>query len=335
MIVRSMLRAALAAAAIALAIPAHAAWPDRSVQYVIPFAPGGESDVVARLQAVVFKAKYGQDMVVVNKPGAGGGLAWSQMNNVPGDGYTITGVNLPHIVLQPLEGTANFKTEDTTPVYFFHYTPDAIIVTADSPFKTLDDLIKASREKPDAITFAGSGTNSANHAAWARFDREFKVKTTYVPFRARATCSSSLLGGHVSGAMSYSTLAIQQKGKVRMLAVASDRRLPQFPDVPTFRELGVNWVDGAYRGIGVPKSTPPGAPQADLRHDGRDQQGPGEPPQDVRARLRGDRHHLRSDAEVPEGAFRGVHELREVAWARKVTAWPRQGIVLRPNMSVA
>ena len=257
MIVRSVLRAALAAAAIFLAMPGLAAWPERSVQYVIPFAPGGESDVVARLQALVFKAKYGQDMVVVNKPGAGGGLAWSQMNNMPGDGYTITGVNLPHIVLQPLEGTANFKTEDTTPVYFFHYTPDAIIVTADSPFKTLDDLIKASREKPEAITFAGSGTNSANHAAWARFDREFKVKTTYVPFKGTGDLLSSLLGGHVSGAMSYSTLAIQQKGKVRMLAVASDRRLPQFPDVPTFRELGVNWVDGAYRGIGVPKSTPP------------------------------------------------------------------------------
>jgi tripartite-type tricarboxylate transporter receptor subunit TctC len=257
MIVRSMLRATLAAAAIVLSMPAFAAWPERSVQYVIPFAPGGESDTVARLQAIVFKAKYGQDMVVVNKPGAGGGLAWSQMNNTPGDGYTIVGVNLPHIVLQPLEGTANFKTEDTTPVYFFHYTPDAIIVAADGPFKTLDDLIKAAREKPEAITFAGSGTNSANHAAWARFDREFKVKTTYVPFKGTGDLLSSLLGGHVSGAMSYSTLAIQQKGKVRMLAVASDRRLPQFPDVPTFRELGVDWVDGAYRGIGVPKSTPP------------------------------------------------------------------------------
>src|SRR4029450_10389943 len=100
------------------------------VQYVIPFAPGGESDIAARLQAQVFKAKYGQEMIVVNKPGRGGGLAWSQMNNMPGDGYTIVGVNLPHIVLQPLEAGANFKTEDVTPVYFFHYTPDPIIVAA-------------------------------------------------------------------------------------------------------------------------------------------------------------------------------------------------------------
>ena len=242
--------------ALAACTAALAAWPDRTVQYVIPFAPGGESDIAARLQALVFKSKYGQDMIVVNKPGAGGALAWSQMNNTPGDGYTITGVNLPHIVLQPLEAGTNFKTEDTTPVYFFHYTPDAIIVAADSPFKTLDDLIKAAREKPEAVTFAGSGTNSANHVAWVRFDRDFKVKTTYVPFKGTGDMLSSILGGHVAAAMSYSTLAIQQKGKMRMLAVASDRRLPQFPDVPTFRELGVDWVDGAYRGVGMPKSTP-------------------------------------------------------------------------------
>ena len=248
------------AGALAVALSCSAAfgaWPERVIQYVVAFPAGGESDIAARLQAEVFKAKFGKEMIVVNKAGAGGGLAWSQMNNTPGDGYTITDVNLPHIVLQPLEGSANFKTEDTTPVYWFHYTPDAVIVSADSPFKTLDDLIKAAKEKPESVTFAGSGTNSANHAAWARFDRDMKVKTTYVPFKGTGDMVSSILGNHVSAAMSYSTLAIQQKGKMRMLAVASDRRLAQFPDVPTFRELGVDWVDGAYRGIGVPRSTPP------------------------------------------------------------------------------
>ncbi|MFO1322489.1 MAG: tripartite tricarboxylate transporter substrate-binding protein [Burkholderiales bacterium] len=90
-----------------------------------------------------------------------------------------------------------------------------------------------------------------------RFDRDFKVKTTYVPFKGTGDMVSSILGGHVAAAMSYSTLAILQKGKMRMLAVATEKRLAQFPDTPTFRELGIDWVDGAYRGIGVPKSTPP------------------------------------------------------------------------------
>ena len=245
---------AILAAAIA---PVAAAYPDKPVQYVIPFAAGGESDIAARLQAQAFPAKSKQEMIVVNKPGAGGALAWSQMNSMPGDGHTIVGVNLPHIVLQPLEPDAPFRTEDITPVYFFHYTPDAVIVAADSPFRTFADLVRAAREKPEAVTIAGSGTNSANHVAQVRFDRELKVRTTYIPFKGTGDMLASILGNHVSAAMSYSTLAIQQKGKMRMLAVATEKRLPQFPDVPTFRELGFDWVDGAYRGIGVPKSTPP------------------------------------------------------------------------------
>jgi putative tricarboxylic transport membrane protein len=237
--------------------PLVLAYPDKPVQYIIPFAPGGESDVAARLQAQVFSAKFKHEMIVINKAGAGGALAWSQMNNMPGDGHTIVGVNLPHIVLQPLEAGTQYKTEDITPVYFFHYTPDAVIVAADSPFKTFADLVRAARDKPEAVSIAGSGTNSANHVAQVRLDRELGIKTTYVPFKGTGDLVSSVLGGHVSAAMSYSTLAIQQKGKMRMLAVATEKRLPQFPDVPTFKELGMDWVDGAYRGIGVPKSTPP------------------------------------------------------------------------------
>jgi tripartite-type tricarboxylate transporter receptor subunit TctC len=245
------------AAVLMLALaPLALAYPDKPVQYVIPFVPGGESDLVARLQAQVFSTKFKQEMIVVNKAGAGGALAWSQMNSMPGDGHTIVGVNLPHIVLQPLEPGTQFKTEDITPVYFFHYTPDAVIVAADSPFKTFADLVKAAKEKPEAVTIAGSGTNTANHVAQVRLDRELGIKTTYVPFKGTGDLIASILGNHVAAAMSYSTLAIQQKGKMRMLAVATEKRLPQFPDVPTFKELGFDWVDGAYRGIGVPKSTP-------------------------------------------------------------------------------
>jgi tripartite-type tricarboxylate transporter receptor subunit TctC len=250
-------RLATAVAALAIAFAAQAAYPDKPVQYIIPFAPGGESDIAARFQQQVFKVKFNQELIVSNKPGAGGALAWSQLNNMPGDGYTIMGVNLPHIVLQPLEAGTQFRTEDITPVYFFHYTPDAIIVPADSPYRTFADLVKAAREKPESVSLAGSGTNSANHLAHERLDRELSIKTLYVPFKGTGELVSAVLGNHVSGAMSYSTLAIQQKGKMRMLAVATEKRLPQFPDVPTFRELGLNWVDGAYRGIGVPKSTPP------------------------------------------------------------------------------
>ncbi len=244
------------ALAASLALPARAAFPEKPIRYIIPFAPGGESDVAARYQQSVFRRKFGQELVIESKPGAGGALAWSQLNSMPGDGYTVMGTNLPHIVLQPLEGNVQYKTDDITTIHFFQYTPDAIIVRNESPFKTYQDLVAAAKASPGKYNFAGSGTNSANHAAHERLNNVAGIKTTYVAFKGTGDLVASLLGGHVDGAMSYSTLALLQKGKCRVLAVATEKRLDLFPDTPTFKELGIDWVDGAIRGIGVPKSTP-------------------------------------------------------------------------------
>jgi tripartite-type tricarboxylate transporter receptor subunit TctC len=244
------------AVAASLALPARAAFPEKPIRYIIPFAPGGESDVAARLQQPVFRRKFGQELVIESKPGAGGALAWSQLNSLVGDGYTVMGTNLPHIVLQPLEGNVQYKTDDITNIHFFQYTPDAIIVRSESPFKTYQDLVAAAKASPGKLNFAGSGTNSANHAAHERLNQAAGIKSTYVAFKGTGDLVASLLGGHVDGAMSYSTLALLQKGKCRVLAVATEKRLDLFPETPTFRELGIDWVDGAIRGIGVPKSTP-------------------------------------------------------------------------------
>lgn len=239
-----------------LALPARAAFPDKAIRYVIPFAPGGESDVAARFQQAPFRKKFGQELVIESKPGAGGALAWSQLNSYPGDGYTVMGSNLPHLVLQPLEGNVQYKTDDITNIFFFQYTPDAIIVRNESPFKTYQELIAAAKASPGKLNFAGSGTNSANHVSHERLNNAAGIKTTYVSFKGTGDLVASLLGGHVDGALSYSTLALQQKDKCRVLAVATEKRIPALPDAPTFRELGIDWVDGAFRGIAVPKSTP-------------------------------------------------------------------------------
>jgi tripartite-type tricarboxylate transporter receptor subunit TctC len=248
--------AAGAAVAASMALPARAAYPDKPVRYIIAFAPGGESDIVARLQQEVWRKKYAHELVIESKPGAGGALAWSQLNGFPGDGYTVMGTNLPHIVLQPLEGNVQYKTDDITNVIFFNYTPDAIVVRSDSPFKTYQDFVAAAKADPGKLNLAGSGTNSANHAAHERLNQAAGIKTTYVAFKGTGDLVASLLGAHVDGAMSYSSLALLQKGKTRLLAVATPQRLAYFADVPTFREVGIDWVDGAYRGVGMPKSTP-------------------------------------------------------------------------------
>ena len=244
------------AIAVSVALPARAAYPEKPVRYILAFAPGGESDIAARFQQAVWRRKFSQELVIESKPGAGGALAWSQLNGFPGDGYTIMGTNLPHLVLQPLEGNVQYKTDDITNVNFFNYTPDGIVVRSESPFKTYQDFIAAAKASPGKLNLAGSGTNSANHAAHERLNSAAGIKTTYVAFKGTGDLIASLLGGHVDGAVSYSSLALAQKGKTRLLAVATPERLAYFPDTPTFRELGIDWVDGAYRGIGVPKSTP-------------------------------------------------------------------------------
>ena len=250
------------ATALLLALPALAAWaqtcPDKNLMYWQAFPPGGESDLSARHQQLVLKKKCAAvDAIIQYKAGAGGALMWSTMNTLPGDGLNIVGVNLPHTVLQPMEGNVSYKTEDVTPVFWFHYTPDILVVPESSGIKSFADFVKAAKADPAKINLGGSGLNSANHAAHERMNRAFGVKTTYVPFKGTGDMTMAVLGAHVDGAMTYSAFAIAQKGKVRGLAIAMDKRHPLLPDVPTFKELGVDWVDGAYRGIGVPKSTPP------------------------------------------------------------------------------
>jgi tripartite-type tricarboxylate transporter receptor subunit TctC len=232
--------------------------PDKNLMYWQAFPPGGESDLSARHQQVVMKKKCpAVETIIQYKAGAGGALMWSTMNALPGDGVNIVGVNLPHIVLQPMEGNVQYKTEDVIPVFWFHYTPDALVVPEQSPIKSWADFVKTAKEKPGMLNLGGSGQNSANHAAHQRMNQLFGVKTNYVPFKGTGDMTMAVLGAHVDGAMSYTAFAINNKAKVRALAVAMEQRHPLMPDVPTFKELGVNWVDGAYRGIGVPKSTPP------------------------------------------------------------------------------
>lgn len=234
------------------------ACPDKNVLYWQAFPPGGESDISARHQQVVLKKKCPAiDTIIQYKPGAGGGLMWSQMNTLPTDGLNIVGVNLPHIVFQPIEGQVAYKTDDVTPVFWFHYTPDALVVPDQSPIRSFADFVKAAKADPGKLSLGGSGLNSANHAAHERLNKAFGVKTIYVPFKGTGDMTMAVLGGHVDGSMTYTAFAVNNKGKVRAIAVAMDKRHPLMPDVPTFKELGVDWVDGAFRGVGVPKSTPP------------------------------------------------------------------------------
>lgn len=261
--IRVGIAATLAAVVCTLAPRFGAAeYPDKTINYVIAFGPGGESDISARLQEAFFAKYTGKTVAIQYRAGAGGAAAWSQLNRMPADGYTIVGTNLPHILLQPMQMKVGYETRDIANVYWFHYTPDAIVVAADSPYRTVDDLVKMAKKTPRAVTFSGSGTNTANHLAQRRFDSLAGIQTTYVPFRGTGASNTAILGKQVAAGWTYTTAAMQLGDNARMLAVAMEKRHPRFPDVPTFKELGYDLVGGAYRGIAVPKSTPGDVQQA-------------------------------------------------------------------------
>ncbi len=249
----------LAMIALAALLPigsAVADYPTKPLNYIIPFGPGGESDITARHQQSFFKDKFGQDLVISYKPGGGGAVGWSQLNSTKGDGYTIMGINLPHIIVKPMQKEVGFKTDEITGVYMFHYTPDALVVRADSEFKTLQDVIDYAKANPGKLTLSGSGKGTANHLAQIQFDDMAGIKTTYVAFKGTGKAVAALLGDQVKAEWGYTSVGAKHEGKVRLLAVAMEERHPKFPDVPTFKELGFDLVSGAYRGIAVPKSTP-------------------------------------------------------------------------------
>lgn len=241
----------------AFASAALADFPSRTVTYVIPFNPGGASDETARMKESFFTELTGQQLVISYRPGAGGAVGWANLNDYAGDGYTIMGVNLPHIITQPLLGGVGYETEDIVNVHIFHYTPHALVVRSGSEFETLEDLIEVASNNPGALTFAGSGSHSANHLAQQAFDQLAGVTTTYVPMSGAAPAQAALLGGHITGAWLDTASVARLGDQVRMLAGAMEERISLFPDVPTFTELGIDLVGGTHRGVAVPQSMPP------------------------------------------------------------------------------
>jgi tripartite-type tricarboxylate transporter receptor subunit TctC len=235
-----------------------AGYPEKPLTYIICFNPGGESDITARIQEPVLKKLLGQDVVVTYKIGGGGAIGWSEMIRSKPDGYTIAGHNLPHIITIPLErGKAGFNTLDLKSIMFFESTPNLLVVRQDSPFKTLKDFIDYTKKQPaGVVTIGGSGSSTANDLGTTMLNKAAGIKLTYIPFGGTGSAVPALLGGHVTALMSYSPQGIQYAGKFRSLAIASEERMDSLKDVPTFKELGYDIVEGAYRGVAAPPGTP-------------------------------------------------------------------------------
>ncbi len=240
------------------AVPAWAAadYPTKQINYLIVFDPGGQSDREARRQQPHLERILKQKVLIDYKVGGGGALGWRELTRSKPDGYFIGGFNIPHIILQPLQQEVGYKTEQIVPVAIFQRTPLALIVQAKSQFKTLQEFVEYAKKNPGALTMGGTGPFSNHHMATLRLQKTAGVKLTYVPFTGSAPMMMAVLGGHVAGTFANSDDLVKFKDQIRILGSATDQRFQDFPNVPTFKELGFDIVLATDRGVAVPPGTP-------------------------------------------------------------------------------
>jgi len=232
------------------------AYPKRQVTYLVTFDPGGQSDVEARRQQPHLTRILGQQVIIDYKVGGGGAIGWRELVKGKPDGYLFAGFNIPHTILQPLQQDVGYKTEQLVPVALFQRTPLGLAVPDGSPYKTLKEFVAAAKKEPGKLTIGGSSFFSGAHFAAMLLDKLADIKVSYVPFTGAAPQITALLGGHTDAGMSFSNDLVRFKDKLRILAMATEERFPDFPDVPTFKELGYDIVEAVDRGVIVPPKTP-------------------------------------------------------------------------------
>jgi tripartite-type tricarboxylate transporter receptor subunit TctC len=231
-------------------------YPTKSITYLVTFDPGGQSDREARRQQPLLEKILGQKVIVDYKVGGGGALGWSELVRSQPDGYLMAGINIPHIILQPMQQATGYKTDQIVPVALFQRTPLALAVLKTSPYNTLKDFMEAAKAKSGDISIGGSGTFSGHHVATLRLQKMAGTKFNYVPFTGAAPQITAFLGGHVNAIFGNSDDLVKHADSIRVLAVAADNRFFGFPETPTFKETGVDLVESIDRGIGLPPKTP-------------------------------------------------------------------------------
>ena len=231
-------------------------YPTKSITYLTTFNPGGQSDREARRQQPLLENILGQKVIVDYKVGGGGALGWSELVRSKPDGYLICGINIPHIIIQPLQQETGYKTEQIVPVSIFQRTPLALAVLKDSPYKDLKELLAAAKAKPGEISIGGSGTFSGHHIATLRLQKMTGSKFNYVPFTGAAPQITAFLGGHVNAIFGNSDDLVKHSDNIRVLGTADEQRFFGFPNTPTFKESGIDLVESIDRGVGLPPNTP-------------------------------------------------------------------------------
>lgn len=231
-------------------------FPNQEITYLVCFTAGGESDVTARIQQKYFEKYSPVGFHIEYLTGGNGATGWVELNRRAPDGYTIAGCNEPHTIIQPMMNDTGFTTDGFERICLFQYTGRCLLVPANSPFDTLEEMTAYAKDNPGKLTIGSSGMWSAGHLACLELMYYSDVEYTYISYEGNADGKADLLGSHIDGYMANVTEAIELGDQVKCLAVAREERHEQLPDVPTFTELGYPIMEGSYRGVMAPKGTP-------------------------------------------------------------------------------
>jgi tripartite-type tricarboxylate transporter receptor subunit TctC len=233
-------------------------FPAKPVTLVLPYGAGGSHDLVARILSSVAMDYLGQPIIIQAKPGAGGVIASDFVANSPPDGYTLLfGATQPNSTIPAVEGRSK-GPDDLLAVCRINYSPFAVGVQFDAPYKNLKELIEWCKANPGKMKYGNLGPWSAGDIFWKEMNKDFGITVRNIPYPGGAPAMMALLGGHVDSIVSLSSvfLPYMVEKKMRVLVALDDKRINVLPEVPTAKELGIQSVHIMWRGILAPQKTP-------------------------------------------------------------------------------
>jgi tripartite-type tricarboxylate transporter receptor subunit TctC len=261
---RLIAAAALGAWCLVAASPAVFAqsYPTRPVRVIVPFAAGGQSDVIGRIVAQKYGERLGQQFVVDNRPGAGGSIGADAVAKSAPDGYTLLLGSTSEVAVYPnVNPKAPYDTRrDFAPVGLVGTVPLVFVTTPSLPVKSVQDLIQLAKAKPGVISYGSAGTGSTTHLAMELFASMAGIRITHIPYKGSAPVVNDLLSGNLQLALSTMPPALPhaRAGRLTLLAVSTARRSAALPEVPTVEEAGVTgYAVGLWNGVLAPAKTPP------------------------------------------------------------------------------